>query len=53
MRPGAAAADVHRVVQFVQEPEERPYGAEAVARDDSGNWTVLVETKDLTRADFA
>ena len=53
MRPGAAATDVHRVVQFIQEPEERPYGLEAVARDDSGNWMVLVETKGLAPADFA
>jgi hypothetical protein len=25
-------------VQFLQEPAERPYGIEAVFRDDSGNW---------------
>ncbi|MFG1925502.1 VOC family protein [Cryptosporangium sp. NPDC048952] len=30
-------------VEFIQEPEERPYGIEAVARDNSGNWMVLVE----------
>jgi hypothetical protein len=25
-------------VEFVQEPVVRPYGVEAVIRDDSGNW---------------
>jgi catechol 2,3-dioxygenase-like lactoylglutathione lyase family enzyme len=27
-----------RGVEFVQEPAVRPYGVEAVLRDDSGNW---------------
>ena len=27
-----------RGVEFVQEPKERPYGIEAIFRDDSGNW---------------
>jgi catechol 2,3-dioxygenase-like lactoylglutathione lyase family enzyme len=30
-------------VQFVQEPTERPYGVEAVFRDDSGNWFSLTQ----------
>jgi len=30
-------------VTFIQEPSERPYGVEAVMRDDTGNWAVLVE----------
>ncbi len=30
-------------VTFLQEPEERPYGVEAVFRDDSGNWYSLTE----------
>ena len=30
-------------VQFLQEPSDRPYGVEAVMRDNSGNWLVLVE----------
>ena len=30
-------------VEFMQEPSERPYGVEAVCRDNSGNWMVLVE----------
>ena len=32
-------------VQFLQEPADRPYGIEAVFRDDSGNWFSLGETK--------
>jgi catechol 2,3-dioxygenase-like lactoylglutathione lyase family enzyme len=32
-------------VEFTQEPAERPYGVEAVLRDNSGNWLVLVERK--------
>jgi catechol 2,3-dioxygenase-like lactoylglutathione lyase family enzyme len=39
-------------VPFVQEPEDRPYGIEAIARDPSGNWLVLVEAKEFTPADF-
>jgi predicted enzyme related to lactoylglutathione lyase len=30
-------------VEFVQEPQARPYGTEAVCRDNSGNWIVLIE----------
>jgi catechol 2,3-dioxygenase-like lactoylglutathione lyase family enzyme len=33
-------------VTFIQEPADRPYGVEAVMRDNSGNWLVLVERKD-------
>jgi catechol 2,3-dioxygenase-like lactoylglutathione lyase family enzyme len=32
-------------VTFLQEPADRPYGVEAVFRDDSGNWFSLTETK--------
>ena len=32
-------------VEFVQEPADRPYGVEAVLRDDTGSWLVLVEPK--------
>ncbi|HEU5109946.1 MAG TPA: VOC family protein [Micromonosporaceae bacterium] len=39
-------------VEFVQPPEDRPYGVEAVARDNSGNWMVLVEPKEYSPADF-
>lgn len=32
-----------RGVVFTQAPEQRPYGYEALLRDDSGNWFSLVE----------
>ncbi|MEV4343946.1 VOC family protein [Actinoplanes sp. NPDC049596] len=32
-------------VVFLQEPAERPYGVEAVMRDNTGNWLVLVEPR--------
>jgi catechol 2,3-dioxygenase-like lactoylglutathione lyase family enzyme len=32
-----------RGVVFLEEPTERPYGIEAVFRDDSGNWFSLTE----------
>jgi catechol 2,3-dioxygenase-like lactoylglutathione lyase family enzyme len=32
-----------RGVVFLQEPAERPYGIEALLRDDSGNWFSLVQ----------
>lgn len=32
-----------RGVTFLQEPTERPYGIEAVFRDDSGNWFSLMQ----------
>ncbi len=32
-------------VEFIQEPAERPYGVEAILRDSSGNWLVLVQKK--------
>jgi catechol 2,3-dioxygenase-like lactoylglutathione lyase family enzyme len=34
-----------RGVVFLQEPAERPYGIEAVFRDDSGNWFSLTERR--------
>ena len=40
-------------VTFLQEPSDRPYGVEAVMRDVSGNWLVLVEPKEFSPADFA
>ena len=40
-------------VQFIQKPEKRPYGVEALCRDNSGNWLVLVEPSEYTPADFA
>jgi catechol 2,3-dioxygenase-like lactoylglutathione lyase family enzyme len=32
-------------VTFLQEPTDRPYGVEAVFRDDSGNWFSLTQAK--------
>lgn len=32
-------------VEFIQPPAERPYGVEAIIRDNSGNWLVLVEQR--------
>ncbi|MFF3222155.1 VOC family protein [Nocardia suismassiliense] len=39
-------------VEFVQPPAERPYGTEAIVRDNSGNWLVLVEQKEYSPEDF-
>ncbi len=39
-------------VIFIQEPADRPYGVEAVMRDNSGNWLVLVEPKPFQPEDF-
>ncbi|NUO34834.1 MAG: VOC family protein, partial [Dermatophilaceae bacterium] len=41
-------------VEFIQPPSSRPYGTEAVCRDNSGNWIVLVEpaTTPFSAADF-
>jgi catechol 2,3-dioxygenase-like lactoylglutathione lyase family enzyme len=44
---------VAKGVTFLQEPSERPYGVEAVMRDNSGNWLVLVEPKEYSPEDFA
>jgi catechol 2,3-dioxygenase-like lactoylglutathione lyase family enzyme len=44
---------VEKGVEFIQEPAERPYGVEAIARDNSGNWMVLVEEREYTPEDFA
>jgi catechol 2,3-dioxygenase-like lactoylglutathione lyase family enzyme len=35
-------------VTFLQEPAARPYGVEAVMRDASGNWLVLIEPTQFT-----
>jgi predicted enzyme related to lactoylglutathione lyase len=40
-------------VEFLQKPEKRPYGTEALCRDNSGNWLVLVEPAEYTPADFS
>ncbi len=36
---------VAKGVEFVQDPADRPYGVEAILRDNSGNWIVMVEVK--------
>ncbi|MEV6415931.1 VOC family protein [Kribbella sp. NPDC051718] len=43
---------VAKGVEYIQEPSDRPYGVEAVLRDNSGNWLVLVEQKLYSAADF-
>jgi len=56
---GLSTTDCHKTyedltakgVEFVQTPADRPYGIEAVMRDNSGNWLVLVEPKEFTGAD--
>ncbi len=40
-------------VVFLQEPAERPYGVEALIRDNSGNTMVLVEQRAWSAEDFA
>lgn len=42
-----------RGVEFIQPPEDRPYGVEALMRDNSGNWCVLVEAKEYTAESVA
>jgi catechol 2,3-dioxygenase-like lactoylglutathione lyase family enzyme len=39
-------------VTFLQEPADRPYGVEAVMRDTTGNWLVLVEPKEFNPEDI-
>ena len=34
-----------RGVEFTQAPTERPYGVEAILRDDSGNWYSFTQRK--------
>src|SRR5919107_1976244 len=40
-------------VEFLQEPADRPYGVEAVMRDNTGNWLSLVERRDFRPEDLA
>ncbi|MEU0393981.1 VOC family protein [Streptomyces sp. NPDC006208] len=35
-----------RGVEFLQEPQERPYGTEAIFRDDSGNWFSFTQERE-------
>ncbi|WP_327325299.1 VOC family protein [Streptomyces sp. NBC_01210] len=49
-----ATDDVHgdyeklkaRGVEFLQPPQERPYGTEAILRDDSGNWYSFTQRRE-------
>ncbi|HEY7175685.1 MAG TPA: VOC family protein [Micromonosporaceae bacterium] len=58
---GLAVDDCHKTydelvakgVTFLQPPSDRPYGVEAVMRDNAGNWLVLVEPKEFDPADLA
>ena len=54
LSPGVmATSDCHkdyqelssRGVEFLQEPADRPYGIEAILRDDSGNWFSFTQRK--------
>ncbi|CAM2931256.1 VOC family protein [Prescottella defluvii] len=57
---GLSTTDCHKTyeelvakgVQFTQPPSDRPYGIEAVMRDNSGNWLVLVERREYTGEEF-
>jgi catechol 2,3-dioxygenase-like lactoylglutathione lyase family enzyme len=40
-------------VEFPQPPAKRPYGVEAVMRDNSGNWLVLVEPGEFSQEEEA
>jgi hypothetical protein len=42
-----------RGVTFLQEPAERPYGIEAVFRDNSGNMFSLTQPRAFDASDFA
>ena len=44
---------VAKGVSFIYPPQKRPYGTEAVCRDNSGNWIVLVEPSEYSPEDFA
>lgn len=57
---GLATDDCHQTfeeltakgVEFVQPPAERPYGVEAIIRDNSGNWLVIVEQREYDGGEF-
>ena len=38
-----------RGVEFLQPPAERPYGIEAILRDDSGNWYSFTQAYSFTQ----
>ena len=50
----ATVADLEaKGVVVINPPEERPYGVEALIRDNSGNWIVLVENRAWTPEQIA
>ncbi|WP_030483432.1 VOC family protein [Nocardioides aequoreus] len=50
----ATVADLEaKGVTVLQQPEDRPYGVEALIRDNSGNWVVLVEPRDFDPAEIS
>ena len=57
---GLSTTDCHKTyedlvakgVEFTQPPSDRPCGVEAVMRDNSGNWLVIVEGRAYTGEDF-
>ncbi len=40
-------------VEVINPPEHRPYGVEALIRDNQGNWLVVVEPKEWTAEEMA
>ena len=49
----ATVADLEaQGVEVINPPEHRPYGGEALIRDNTGNWLVLVEKREFTRSDM-
>ena len=50
----ATVADLEsKGVVVINQPEERPYGVEALIRDNSGNWIVMVENRPWTPEQIA
>jgi hypothetical protein len=46
---GDHAVLAERGVEFTQDPAERPYGIEAIMRDDSGNWYSFTQAYHFTQ----
>ena len=46
---GDHAVLADRGVEFTQDPAERPYGIEAIMRDDSGNWYSFTQAYHFTQ----
>lgn len=39
-------------VEVLNQPEDRPYGVEALIRDNTGNWLVLVEPREFSQEEM-